>query len=84
MDKSENILLQWSAFQKHISTYFHDVRVSEHFCDVTLACDDYEGSISGHRVILTAGTSFFQSILSDKKTSHPHPLIYLTGVSRVD
>ena len=84
MDARENILLQWNAFQTHISSCLHNVRLSEQFSDVTLACDDYEDTISGHRVILTAGSSFFQSILSDKRTSHPHPLIYLAGFSRVD
>ena len=84
MDTTQTILLQWSAFQTNCSSSFRNVRFSQEFSDVTLACDDHEDIIEAHRIILTAGSSFFQRILTEKRTSHPHPMIYLAGVSRTN
>ena len=44
------------------------------FCDVTLVCSDGK-QILAHKVILSAGSEFFQGLL--KQNRHPHPLIYL-------
>ena len=46
------------------------------FADVTLVCGD--GQTDSHKVILSAGSSFFQKIL--KNNPHSKPLIYLKGV----
>ena len=80
----ELALLQWSDFQENRSTYYQNVRLSLDFSDVTLACEDDEGfTIEAHRFVLASGSSFFQRLLSRKKTSeHPHPLIFLTGMRR--
>ena len=45
------------------------------FCDVTLVCSDGK-QIKAHKVILSAGSEFFQSLLKQNRL-HPHPLIYL-------
>ena len=57
-------------------TSFKDLREEEELFDVTLACDDEQ--IQAHKVILSAGSSFFQSII--RRNPHTHPLIYLKGV----
>ena len=44
------------------------------FCDVTLVCSDGK-QIQAHKVILSAGSEFFQSLL--KQNRNAHPLIYL-------
>ena len=48
------------------------------FADVTLATED-DHQISVHGVVLSSASQLFKSLLS--KNPHPHPLIYLTGVS---
>ena len=81
---TESVLLQWGAFPNNLSYFFHNLLSSQEFSDVTLACNDYEGTLEAHRIILTAGSTFFQRILTKKSLGHPHPLIYLAGVSRID
>ena len=57
---------------------FAKLRESLEFTDVTLACE--EGlAVKAHKFILS---SFFGNILG--RTSHPHPLIYLSGVRSSD
>jgi len=50
------------------------------FFDVTLACDDNQ--LQAHKVILSACSTFFRSVL--KKNPHQHPLLYLKGVKYED
>ena len=73
--------LAWENFQTNIPHAFHKVRISEDFCDVTLACDD-QGLVKAHKVILASGSMFFQKLLSTGRLGpSPHPLLYLRGVS---
>ena len=51
------------------------------FADVTIATEDNH-QISVHKVVLASSSQLFKSLLS--KNPHPHPLIYLTGVSMND
>ena len=43
---------------------------------MTLACEDLQ--FQAHKVVLSAGSSFFEQVL--KKHKHPSPLVYLKGV----
>ena len=75
------INLVWDSFQSNIPRTFQDVRSSQEFSDVTLACED-DGLVEAHRVILASGSTFFQKLLSSAGLGrHPHPLLYLRGVS---
>jgi len=69
--------VNWDAHQRNISEAFHSLRKDEHFCDVTLACG-HCSQFQAHKVVLSAGSSFFEQILKSHK--HPSPLIYLKGV----
>ena len=71
-----NFELQWDDFEGNLVTSFKDLREEEELFDITLACDDEQ--IQAHKVILSAGSSFFQSII--RRNPHTHPLIYLKGV----
>merc|ERR1719341_2934926 len=55
---------------------FFGLRKDEFFCDVTLACEDRQ--FQAHKIVLSAGSSFFEQILKSHK--HPSPLVYLKGV----
>jgi len=72
--------LRWGAHEKNLNKVFSDLRRDEHFCDVTIACEDLQ--LQAHRVVLSAGSQLFNSIL--KKHSHPYPLIYLSSVKAHD
>ena len=82
MENSKGFInLVWDSFQSNIPRTFQDVRSSQEFSDVTLACED-DGLVEAHRVILASGSSFFQKLLSSARLGrHPHPLLYLRGVS---
>jgi len=78
---TEKLTLKWNDFQGNISTAFRSLRNDTNFSDVTLACEDGE-QVEAHKVILTASSPFFQSLLARNK--HPHPLIYMRGVKSED
>ena len=74
--ETEKFCLRWNDFETNISTAFKELRDDKDFFDVTLACDDDQ--IQAHKVILSACSPFFRTIL--KKNYHAHPLLYLKGI----
>ena len=72
----DKFCLQWNEFEANITSGFQDLREEKDFFDVTLACEDEQ--ISAHKVILSACSPFFRTIL--RRNSHPHPLLYMKGV----
>jgi len=76
MENEEKFCLKWSDFEKNISRAFSELKEDEDFFDVTLACDGNQ--LQAHKVILSACSPFFRSIL--KRNMHPHPLLYLKGI----
>jgi len=73
---NEKFCLRWNDFESNISVAFRELRDDKDFFDVTLACD--EDQIQAHKVILSACSPFFRSVL--RKNPHAHPLLYLKGV----
>jgi len=76
----EKFCLKWNDYEKNISTAFKDIRDENDFLDVTLACEDEQ--LKAHKVILSACSPFFKEVL--RRNNHPHPLLYLRGVSLND
>jgi len=76
----EKFCLRWNDFENNISTAFKDLKEEKDFFDVTLACEDNQ--LQAHKVILSACSPFFRSVL--KKNPHQHPLLYLKGVKYED
>ena len=76
MASAEKFCLRWNDFESNISVAFRELREEKDFFDVTLACEDSQ--ISAHKVILSACSPFFRSVL--RKNPHQHPLLYLKGV----
>ena len=80
-----SIQLTWSQFQTNNAHHFRQVQSSKDFTDVTLVTED-GGTIESHRIVLTAGSQFFQRIFGRMSESlmvmrtHHHPLVYLNGV----
>merc|ERR1712241_49401 len=73
----EELFLEANDFASKFKSSFSCLLDSKNFVDVTLVCSD--GQISAHKVILCASSSLFLRIL--KKNPHPHPPLYLKGVS---
>ena len=77
----EKFHLKWNDFQSTVSNSFKVLREQKDFFDVTLVSDD-EVQMASHKLILSACSSFFQSIL--KNNPHPNPLIYLHGIDSLN
>jgi len=80
MGGTEKFCLRWNDFESNISVAFRELREDKDFFDVTLACDDEQ--IQAHKVILSACSPFFRTIL--RRNPHAHPLLYLKGVKFTD
>ena len=80
MGTAEKFCLRWNDFESNISGAFRELREDKDFFDVTLACDDDQ--IQAHKVILSACSPFFRTIL--RRNQHSHPLLYLKGVKYAD
>merc|ERR1712025_628856 len=80
MSSAEKFCLRWNDFEANISGAFRELREDKDFFDVTIACDDDQ--IQAHKVILSACSPFFRSIL--RRNKHEHPLLYLKGVKFTD
>ena len=66
-----------SDFQSVVSQSFSVLRQEADFYDVTLVIDDHT-QISAHKLVLSASSDLFKSIL--RKNHLSHPLLYLSGV----
>jgi len=80
MGGTEKFCLRWNDFESNISLAFRELREDKDFFDVTLACDDEQ--IQAHKVILSACSPFFKTVL--RRNPHAHPLLYLKGVKYHD
>ena len=77
----EKFCLKWNDFQQNIISYYHDLRKDSGFSDVTLVCEE-DQQIEAHRIILSACSPFFNTVLTRNK--HSHPMIYMKGVEAKD
>ena len=77
----EKLCLQWNDFKDNVGSGSGRFKEENDFADVTLACED-GNQFEAHKVILAASSPFFENLLKRKK--HPHPLVYMRGVSSVD
>jgi hypothetical protein len=78
---SEKFCLKWNDFQKNIVGSFSELRRDTDFSDVTLVCEE-DQHIEAHRIILTACSPFFNTVL--KRNEHSHPMIYMRGLKAKD
>jgi len=83
---SENFCLRWNDFESNVSGAFRVLRDEADFFDVTLGCAEPGKSLQAHKVILSACSSTFKQMLRDqaRSSAHPHPYIFLRGVSFCD
>ena len=72
-----NFCWKWNDFELHIRESFKQLRKDKVLFDVTLATDDGQ-FIKAHKVVLSAGSSFFRDIFIN--SDHSNMLIYLKGI----
>lgn len=74
---SEHYCLRWNNHQNNLLGVFSQLLQDESLVDVTLACSEGH-SIRAHKVVLSACSSYFQSLFID----HPnrHPIVILKDV----
>ena len=80
MGSNEKFCLRWNDFESNISLAFQNIRDEKDFFDITLSCGQKQ--IQAHKLILSACSPFFRSVL--KQNPHQHPLLYLKGVEFSD
>ena len=66
---------RWSEFELQRNIELKEIRDSSDLFDVTIACDDDQ--VGAHKLMLSAGSKFFQKIL--QKTQSSHPFLYIRG-----
>ena len=66
----ETFQLNWDSHEKNISEAFNSLRKDEHFCDVTLVCE--ERQFQAHKVVLLAGNLIVEVNCVDLDHSYPH------------
>jgi len=82
MPELENFHLARNDFEQCTRNTFRNLlQDGQEFADVTLACGA-DTQLKAHKVILAACSPFFRKVLIGHP--HPHPLLYLRGVSAPD
>jgi len=76
----QKFCLSWKDFNVIYNKQFEELRNSEDFFDITLACEDNQ--VNAHKLVLSAASDFFKDIL--RKFKHDHALVYLTDVRFCD
>ena len=79
-EMSDKFCLRWNDFESNISSALKDLKDDEDLQNVTLVAGDSQ--VQAHKLILSACSPFFRSVL--KRNKHSHPLLYLKGVRYPD
>ena len=80
-DQSEKVRLKWNDFYQNIQSSYKELRTNSDLFDVTLLCEE-DQQIEAHKIILSACSPFFGSVL--KRTKQSHPIIYMRGLKAGD
>ncbi len=73
---SQVFCLRWNNHRSNLLTVFDHLLQTEAFCDVTLACDG--ASVKCHKMILSACSSYFQSLFMENACEHP--IVFLKDI----
>ena len=67
--------LRWNNHQHNLLSVFEDLLNHEAFVDVTIACDGL--NLKAHKMVLSACSPYFQSMLKTASKCSPHPVIVM-------
>merc|ERR1719342_218157 len=77
----EKFNLTWHTYTDHLREMLHDMMSSNELTDVTLVSEDKK-QFKVHKVVLSASSPVFKSIISDNILSSP--IIYLKGIQSME
>ena len=77
----EKFTLTWHTYTDHLRELLHDMMSSNELTDVTLVSEDKK-QFKVHKVVLSASSPVFKSIISDNILSSP--IIYLKGIQSME
>ena len=77
MNPEKHFCRNVSDHEASLSNIFRELKTADQLLDVTLVTS--EGQIKAHKIVLSACSPFFQSVLFNNP--HQSPMIYLKGVS---
>ena len=77
----EVFLFKWNNFQNNVTNSFKGLRKENDFYDVTLVSDDNQ-QMSAHKIVLSASSEYFKTILKTNK--HSDPLLCLYQIDSSD
>ena len=73
---SQVFCLRWNNHRNNLLTVLDNLLQTEAFCDVTLACDNT--SIKCHKMILSACSTYFQTLFMENNCEHP--IVFLKDI----
>ena len=76
----EKVDLLWNNHNSHLCSSVNNWRHCDECADVTLVYENEK--VEAHKVVLATFSPFFRRILLENP--HPHPLVYLKGVSKTE
>nr|CAI5838865.1 unnamed protein product [Callosobruchus analis] len=65
----QQFCVRWNSYQSNLQSAFPKLLTSEHFVDVTLACENE--MLKCHKVVLSACSAYFEKLLLDNPCQHP-------------
>ena len=77
----EKFNLTWHSYTENLREMLHEMMSSNELTDVTLVSEDKK-KFKAHKVVLSASSSVFKSIISDNILSSP--IIYLRGIQSLE
>ncbi|KAL0281174.1 UNVERIFIED_CONTAM: hypothetical protein PYX00_002238 [Menopon gallinae] len=76
MDVPQRFCVRWNSYKSNLQTAFPKLLTSEHFVDVTLACE--KQFIKCHKIVLSACSAYFETLLVNNPCQHP--IIFMKDV----
>jgi hypothetical protein len=89
--QQQQYCLRWNNYQTNLTAVFDQLLRNEAFVDVTLSTDEGH-ALKCHKVVLSACSSYFASLLADNQSGHPvvnvvrtpgNAVFKIQGVSKV-
>ncbi|XP_071529877.1 uncharacterized protein ab isoform X2 [Panulirus ornatus] len=80
-EKRQTYNLCWNEFPTNLLSFFKELREQEEFVDVTLACEGQQ--VSAHKVVLSACSPYFRSLLKNNPCDHPIIILNEVGYSEL-
>lgn len=68
--QQQQYCLRWNNYQTNLTAVFDQLLQHEAFVDVTLSTDEGH-ALKCHKVVLSACSGYFQSLLTDNASGHP-------------